>query len=113
MDDFLTYFLAGMLGEELLRKIATRPFGFWVLWLIGFLFVNILLFLLLFFLAFLSFLKAGIQPEESLFSIIREGLSFFFVTIQPWATLVALGGGILLAISYRSHYLDKHSDTQK
>jgi len=57
MDDFITYFLAGMLGEELIYKIATHPFVFMFLWMIGFVLVNI--FFLLLFIAFglISFLK--------------------------------------------------------
>ena len=107
MNEFLTYFLAGMLGEEMLRKIATRPFGFWVLWLIGFILVSIIFLLFMFSLAFFSFFKVGLQPEESLSSIAYAGLVFFFVTIQPWAGLFFLGMGLLFALSYHWHYRNR------
>ena len=108
MDDFLFYFLAGMFGEELLRKIATRPFGFWVLWLMGFILVSIFALIFLFSLALLGLFKAGIPSEQSLFStllfIVRDVLVFFLVMMQPWAALFSSVMGLLFAIGYRWHY---------
>ena len=112
MDDFLTYFLAGMLGEELLRKIATRPFGFWVLWAIGFTLI-ILFFTLLISVVVIAGIFTDPAAEESVLRYVLDCFALVVREFKLWPVLAALGGGILLAISYRSHYLDKHSDTQK
>ena len=113
MDDFLSYFLAGMFGEELLRKIATRPYGFMILWLMGFILANLFFIILLISLASLTAFKQGISPDISLLSFARDFLVFFFVTIQPWAALCALGMGLLFAIGYRWHYRDNLRDKQE
>ena len=117
MDDFLSYFLAGMFGEELLRKIATRPFGFWVLWLMGFILVSIFALIFLFSLALLGLFKAGIPSEQSLFStllfIVRDVLVFFLVMMQPWAALFSSVMGLLFAIGYRLHYRNNLRDKQE
>ncbi len=108
MDDFITYFLAGMFGEELIRKMATRPFGFMYLWLIGFILVNICIILLLIAIGLTGLFKVGIAQDETilstLFSFIRDLSNFFFIMIQPWGAIAASGFGLLFALSYYGHY---------
>ena len=108
MDEFLLYFLGGMFGAELIRKIATRPYGFLVLWLMSFILVNILAVIFVLSLGFLALFKVGIAAGQSLFStmllIIRDWLVFFFVMMQPWAALFCLGVSFLFALSYYGHY---------
>ena len=111
MNDFLTYFMAGMLGEELMRKIATRPYGFWVLWLVWFVLVNIFFIIL-----DGVFITLGIftdpAADDSIPRYIWESFYLTFAELQPWAVLLALGMGFLLALSYRHHYKLKISDTK-
>ncbi len=79
--------------------MATRPFGFWVLWGIGFLLVNIL-FIALYVSLFLFSLFSGGMVGENLL----EGIYDFYVTLQPGMTLVPLGMGLMFALGYRGHY---------
>ena len=117
MGDFLFYFLSGMLGEELMRKLATRPYGFLVLWLIGFVLLNILILIFLFVLGVISFVKVGIPENQTLASTIisftYDLFYFFFVMIQPWGLLFSLGVGLLLAVGYRAHYKETMSQFRK
>ena len=117
VDEFLLYFLGGMFGAELIRKIATRPYGFLVLWLMSFILVNILAVIFVLSLGFLTLFEVGIAAGQSLFStillIIREGLVFFFVMMQPWAALFCLGVSFLLAFSYYGHYHNSLRESQE
>ena len=112
MDDFLFYFLAGMFGEELLRKIATRPYGFMILWLMGFVLVN-----LFFIILAGSFIILGIfsdpAADQSVLRYVIDSFTLIAVDSQPWSTLLALGMGLLLAISYHAHYRDNLRDKQE
>ena len=117
MDDFLFYFLSGMLGEKMMRKIATHPYGFLFLWLIGFFLLNIIILIFLVVLGMISFFKVGISENQTLASAIlsftHDLFYFFFVMIQPWGLLFSLGMGLLLAIGYRIHYKKNMSQLKK
>lgn len=61
MFGFLTYFLAGMFVEELFRKIATRPFGFMIVWLMWTVLVTIVAIVFLYSLAFLTLVRRSAE----------------------------------------------------
>ena len=117
MGDFVFYFLAGMFGEELMRKIATRRYGVFVLWFIGFVLINVCIFMFLVLLFIVSFVKVGALPGLSLLSSIMSGLrdllSFFFVTMQPEAVIFSLGMGFLFALGYLWHYRKNSNGMRK
>ena len=106
MDDFLAYFLAGMFGDELMRKIATRPYGVVYLWLIGFILVYVYFIILVgVVIAFAIFTDPA--ADDSIFHFIVDGFALMAVESQPWSTLLALVGGLMFALAYRGHYLGK------
>lgn len=111
MDDFLSYFLGGMFGAKLMSKIATRPYGFWLLWLIGFVLMNIIILIFLSLLGMISFFKVGIPENQTLISalmsFVYDLLYFFFVMIQPWGLMFSLVMGSLFAIGYRVQQKEK------
>ena len=117
MDDFLTYFLAGMLGEDLLRRLATKPYGFIILWFSSFLFVNLLFMLILIVFGIVTMLQVGIPEEETLIevflSFVKDFSYFFFVIAQPWASVASIIGGLMLTLGYRSHYKRNIADKKK
>jgi len=106
MDDFLAYFLAGMFGEEFLRKIATRPYGVMYLWLIGFVIANVFFIILAG-----SFIVLGIftdpAADPSILRYVFDSFTLIAVESQPGATLLALVMGLMFALGYRGHYRDK------
>lgn len=97
--DLVTAALAGMLGEDLMRKIATRPFGFWVLWGIGFLLMNILFIALIVSLYLFSLFSGEVMGDPLL-----EFIYGPYMMLQPGMTLVPLGLGFMFALGYRGHY---------
>ena len=103
MDDFLFYFLAGMFGEELLRKIATRPYGFIVLWLVGFVLVNLFFIILLSSVIILAIFTDP-AADPSILRFVVDSFALAAVESQPAASLLALGLGFLLALGYYSHF---------
>ena len=95
--------LGGMLGEELIRKIATRPFGFLVLWLAAFVLVNIFFITLgCFFIVLGIFTDPAAQ--ESILRYLYDSFVLLATEIGPWMALLSLGMGFLLAISYWFHF---------
>jgi len=103
MDDFLTYFLAGMLGEEFMRKIATRPYGFLYLWLIGFILTYIFFFMLLSFFIVLGVFTDPVA-DSGILNYVFSSYSLATVKLHPQATYLALVMGLFFAGSYRLHY---------
>ncbi len=100
-----------------MRKLATRPYGFLILWMMGFFLLNILILIFLFVLGAVSFIKIGISENQTLASVVTSFIHdlfyFFFVMIQPWGLLFSLGVGLLLAIGYRAHYKENMSQFKK
>jgi len=117
MDDFITYFLAGMFGTELIRKVATRPFGFMYLWLMCFVLVNICMLLLFVVFGLIAFLKVGMVQNETIlstmFNFVRDLSYFFFVIIQPWGIITACVLGLVFAVSYHGHYRNHVREIKK
>jgi len=110
MDDLFWYFLAGMFGEELMRKIATKPYGFWLLWVICTILVNVLIFLFIFILGVMTVVKTGEDGSGEPFSIssfFYNFMNFSFVIIQPWEFIFSIVMGLVVAISYRISYRKK------
>jgi len=108
MEDFFFYFIAGMIGEELMHKLATRPYGFWLLWLIGVGVMNLLIFLFFIVMVVISAFKTGGDDGSgqpfSILNFAHDFLHFFFITTQPWLLLFSLAMGFLLAMAYRDAY---------
>ena len=117
MDDFIFYFLAGMFGEELMRKIATRRYGIFILGFVGFVLINVFIFIFLVLLFIVSFVKEGALPGLSLLSSIMSGLRdlllFFFVTMQPEAVIFSLGMGFVFALGYLWYYRNNANRLKK
>jgi len=112
MDDFLTYFLAGMLGEEFMRKMATRPYGFLYLWLIGFILTYILFFMVLSFLIII-WIFTDPAADSGILSYVFSIYSLVAIDSQPGATYFALCIGLMFSLGYRFHYLDKQRGKKK
>ncbi len=104
MDEFLLYFLGGMFGAELIKKIATRPYGFLVLWLMSFILVSVF-----FIIMFSSVIIVGIftdpAAEQSLMQYLLDSVALLYLKIiLPWGILFCLGVSFLFALSYYGHY---------
>ncbi len=112
MDDLFTYFLFGMFGEEVLRKLATRPYGFVFLWLLGFILANIFVVVVLLTLGSLSLFSEGVSPDETVATTVVHFFSslgqFFFVVMQPWGIIFSATVGLLFSMGYRWHYRHNH-----
>lgn len=113
MNEFLLYFFAGMFGEELIRKLAARPFGLMYISLMLFLFFNIIFVALIMTLIIFSIFTDPAADQSLLHyltSDIYDGLAIIMTEIVPWVEVFLLCVSFLLAISYRAHYLDKHPE---
>jgi len=111
MEDFFLYFIAGMIGEELMNKLATRPYGFWILWLIGLAVTSLVIFLLIVAHVITSIILTGgydgPMNSFSIFDVFHFIFYSFFVSVQPWALLISLVMGFLFAMAYRDAYKNK------
>lgn len=113
MDEFLLYFLGGMFGAELIQKIATRPYGFLVLWLMSFILVSIF-----FIIMFGSFMILGIftdpAADQSIVHYLLDSVVLLWEKIiLPWGILFSLGVSFLLAFSYYGHYRLRLRESQE
>ena len=104
MDDFLFYFLAGMFGEELVRRLATKKVYFPLLWLACTIIVGIIFTTLTLMLFVTGIFSDHPPPAQGFIGHAKDFMHFHFVMIQPWAFLFYSGMGFMLALSYRAHY---------
>ena len=108
MEDFLLYFMAGMLGEEFVRRLATRPRGFLWLWGMAAITTNLLVFIFILGLGVIGLIRSGRDGGSghpfSLSVFFHDLMVFFFFMIQPWELGLSLITGLAFAISYRQHY---------
>ena len=105
VDDHLVYFLSGILGEELVRRLATKKVYFPLLWLLCSVFVGVV-FMVLTLILFISDLYFDRAPDQSFIEHVRDFVNFHFILTQPWASLLYGGLGLMLAMAYRWHYHD-------